>query len=89
MRQRASAPGAEHADQPRFRVTADGVPVEGDDERIRVGSIQRDDTDFPLHPLAASSDVEATVSGLEMDFWSRFGMDAGWRRRKPLVIVQA
>ena len=68
---------------------ADGVPVEGDDERIHVGSIQRHDTGISLHPLAASGDFEATVSGLAMDFWSHFGMDAGWRSEEPLVIVQA
>ena len=68
---------------------ADVVPVEGDDERIHVGSIWRHDTDLSLRPLAASGDVEETVSGLDMDFWSHFGMDAGWRSEEPLVIVQA
>ena len=89
VRPRAWAPGTERTVQPRFRVTADGVPVEGSVERISVGSIPRHDTDFPLHPLAASGDVEETVSSLERDFWNHFGMDAGWRSRKPLVIVQA
>lgn len=68
VRQRAPAPGAEYAVQPRFGATADGVPVEGNDEPIHVGSIQRHDTDFPLHPLAASGDIEATVSSFERDF---------------------
>ncbi|MYA89915.1 MAG: hypothetical protein F4X97_15930 [Boseongicola sp. SB0662_bin_57] len=64
------------------------LSVEGNDERINIGSIQRHDIDIPLHPLAASGDVEETVSSLERDFWNHFGMDAGWRSRKPLVIVQ-
>ena len=53
VRQQASAPGAEYAVQPQFRVTADSVNVGGNDYRIVVGSIKQNDTDFPLFPLGA------------------------------------
>ena len=89
MRQRAAAPGAEYAIQPQFRVTADSVNVGGNDDRIAVGTIKRNDTDFPLYPLEASGEINKTVSRFESDFWNYFGADAGWRTREPLVIAQA
>ena len=88
VRRRASAPGAEYAVQPQFIVTADSVKVGGNDEKIVVGTTKRNNTDFPLYPLAASSEIERTVSRFESDFWNYFGEDPGWRSRKPLVIVQ-
>ena len=51
VRQRASAPGAEYAVQPRFTVTADSVRVAGNDYKFTVGKIEQNDTDFPLYPL--------------------------------------
>ena len=89
VRQQASAPGAEYAVQPQFRVTADSVNVGGNDDRIVVGSIKRNDTDFPLYPLEASDEIDKTVSRFERDFWNYFGQDPGWRSREPLVIAQA
>ena len=89
VRQRASAPGAEYAIQPQFKVTADSVYVGGNDNRFVVGSIERNDTDFPLYPLEASSEIDKTVSRFERDFWNYFGKDPGSRNREPLVIAQA
>ncbi|MXY39937.1 MAG: ATP-binding protein [Rhodospirillaceae bacterium] len=89
VRQRASAPGAEYAIQPQFRVTADRVGVGGNDHGIVVGTIERNDTDFPLYPLEDSSEIDRTVSRFETDFWNYFGQDPGWRSREPLVIDQA
>ncbi len=89
VRQRASAPGAEYAVQPQFRVTADRVKVGGNDYRMIVGSIEQNDTDFPLYPLEASDEIGKTVSQFEKDFWNYFGKDPGWRSREPLVISQA
>ena len=89
VRQQASAPGAEYAVQPQFKVTADSVNVGGNDERIAVGTIKRNDTDFPLYPLEASGEIHKTVSRFERDFWNYFGQDSGWRSREPLVIAQA
>ena len=89
VRQRASAPGAEYAVQPHFRVTADSVNIGGNDHGIVVGTIKRNDTDFPLYPLEASGEVNETVSRFERDFWNYFGQDSGWRGREALVIAQA
>ena len=89
VRQQASAPGAEYAIQPQFRVTADSVSVGGDDNRFVVGTIKRNDTDFPLYPLVALGEIDKTVSRFERDFWNYFGQDPGWRCREPLVITQA
>ena len=88
VRQQASAPGAEYAVQPQFRVTADSVKVGGNDNRFVVGSIIRNDTDFPLYPLEASGEIDKTVSRFERDFWNYFGKDPGSRSREPLVIAQ-
>ena len=88
VRQRAAAPGAEYAVQPQFKVTADSVNVGGNDDRIAVGTIKRNDTDFPLYPLEASGEIDKTVSRFERDFWNYFGQDSGWRSREPLVIAQ-
>ena len=89
VRQQASAPGAEYAVQPQFRVTADSIGVGGNDDRIVVGTIKRDDTGFPLYPLEASGEVHKTVSRFETDFWNYFRQDSGWRSREPLIIAQA
>ena len=89
VRQRASAPGAEYAVQPQLRVTAVSVNVGGNDDSVVVGSIKRDDTDFPLYPLEASGEIDETVSRFETDFWNNFGKDPGWRSREQLVIAQA
>ena len=89
VRQQASAPGAEYAVQPQFRVTATSVNVGGNDERIAVGTIKRNDTDFPLYPLEASAEISKIVSHFERDFWNYFRKDPGWRSGKPLVIAQA
>lgn len=89
VRQQASAPGAEYAVQPQFRVTADRINVGGNDYRMIVGSIERNNTDFPLYPLEASDEIGKTVSRFERDFWNYFGQDPGWRSREPLVISQA
>ena len=89
VRQRASAPGAEYAVQPQFRVTADSVNVGGKDNNIAVGTIKRNDTDFPLYPLEASGEINKTVSRFERDFWNYFGKDPGSRNREPLVVAQA
>ena len=89
VRQHASAPGAEYAVQPQFRVTADSVNVGGNDDRIAVGTIKRNDTDFPFYPLDASGEIDQTVSRFERDFWNYFGADPGWRSRESLVIAQA
>ena len=89
VRQQASAPGAEYAVQPQFRVTADSVSVGGDDNRFVVGTIKRNDTDFPLYPLEAPGEIDKTVSRFESDFWNYFGQDPGWRCREPLVITRA
>ena len=89
VRQRAAAPGAEYAVQPQFKVTADTVTVGGNDDRIAVGTITRNDTDFPLYPLEASGEIDRTVSRFERDFWNYFGQDSGWRSREQLVIAQA
>ena len=89
VRQRALAPGAEYAVQPQFRVTADRVYVGGEDYKEVVGSIERNDTDFPLYPLEASGEIDKIVSRFEGDFWNYFGQDPGWRSRKPLIITQA
>ncbi len=89
VRHQASAPGAEYAVQPQFRVTADSINVGGNDDRIVVGTIERNDTDFPLYPLEASGEVSKTVSRFERDFWNYFRQDPGWRSREPLVIAQA
>ncbi len=86
VRQRAAAPGAEYAVQPQFRVTADSVIVLDADNSTVVGSIKRNDTDFPLYPLEASDEIDKTVSRFERDFWNYFGQDPGWRSREPLVI---
>ena len=88
VRQRASAPGAEYSVQPQFRVTADSVKVVGNDDKVVVGLINRNDTDFPLYPLEASGEIDKTVSRFERDFWNYFGQDPGWRSREPLVIAQ-
>lgn len=87
VRQRASAPGAEYAVQPQFRVTADRVKVGGNDLSV-VGSIERNDTEFPLYPLETSGEICRTVSHFEKDFWNYFGKDPGWRSRKPLVTFR-
>ncbi len=89
VRQHATAPGAEYAVQPQFRVTADSVDVGGNDDRFVVGTIKRSDTEFPLYPLEALGEIDKTVSRFETDFWNYFGKDPGSRVRKPLVIVQA
>ncbi len=89
VRQQASAPGAEYAVQPQFRVTADSINVGGNDERIAVGAIKRNDTVFPLYPLEASDEISKTVSRFERDYWNYFRQDPGWRSREPLVIAQA
>ncbi len=89
VRQQASAPGAEYAIQPQFRVTADSINVGGNDDKIVVGTIERNDTDFPLYPLEASGDISNTVSRFERDFWNYFRQDPGWRSREPLAITQA
>ncbi len=89
VRQRAAAPGAEYAIQPQFRVTADSVIVLGADNSTVVGSIKRNDTNFPLYPLEASDEIDKAVSRFERDFWNYFGQDPGWRSREPLVIAQA
>ena len=89
VRQQASAPGAEYAVQPQFRVTADSVKVGGNDNRFVVGSIERNDTNFPLYPLEPSGEIDKTVPRFETDFWNYFGKDPGSRSREPLVIAQA
>ena len=89
LRQKALAPGAEYAIQPQFKVTADSVIVGGNDDKIAVGSIKRNDTDFPLYPLEAFDEIDKIVSRFERDFWNYFGTDPGWRSREPLVISQA
>ena len=89
VRQQASTPGAEYAVQPQFRVTADSINVGGNDDGIIVGTVERNDTDFPSYPLEASSEIAKTVSWFERDFWNYFRQDAGWRSREPLVITQA
>ena len=89
VRQRAAAPGAEYAVQPQFNVTANSVTVGGNDDRIAVGTIKRNDTDFPLYPLEASGEIDKTVSRFERDFWNYFGQDPVWRCREPLVVAQA
>ena len=89
VRQQASAPGAEYAVQPQFRVTAETVNVGGNDYRFSVGSIKRNDTDFPLYPLEPSGEIDKTVSRFERDFWNYFGKDPGSRTREPLFIAQA
>ncbi len=88
VRQRALAPGAEYAVQPQFRVTARSVNVGDRDPGFVVGSIKRNDTDFPLYPLEASGEITKTVSRFEQDFWNYFGQDPGSRTRGTLVIVQ-
>ena len=88
VRQCASAPGAEYAVQPQFRVTADSVNIGGNDDGLVIGTIKRNDTDFPLYPLEASSEVNKTVSRFERDFWNYFGQDSGWRGREALVLAQ-
>ena len=89
VRQRALAPGAEYVVQPHFRVTANGVQVGGNDYRFVVGSIEQNDTGFPLYPLDASGEIDKTVSRFETDFWNYFGKDPGTRTLKPLAIIQA
>ena len=89
VRQQASASGAEYAVQPQFRVTADTVKVGGRDYRFAVGSIKRNDTDFPLYPLEASGEIAKTVSRFERDFWNYFGQDPGSRNQEQLIIAQA
>ena len=89
VRQRAAAPTAEYAVQPQFRVTAHGINVAGNDDRFAVGTIKRNDTDFPLYPLEASGEIDKAISRFEGDFWNYFGQDPGWRTREPLVIAQA
>lgn len=89
VRQQASAPGAEYTVQPQFRVSADSVKVVGNDDKVAVGLIKLNDTDFPLYPLEAVGEVGKTVSRFERDFWNYFGQDPGWRCREPLVIAQA
>ena len=89
VRQRASAPGAEYAVQPQFRVTAHSVNVGGNDDSVIVGSIKRNDTDFPLYPLEASGEIDQTVARFETDFWNYFGKDPGSRSRELLVIARA
>lgn len=87
MRQRASAPGAEYVVQPRFTVTAGRVRVAGNDQRIPVGKIGQNDTDFPLYPLRDSNQIGNTVSLFERDFWNYFGKDSGRRSREPLSVI--
>ncbi|MCY4238419.1 MAG: hypothetical protein OXC93_08720 [Rhodospirillaceae bacterium] len=89
VRQHATAPGAEYAVQPQFRITSDRVDVGGNDDTIVLGTIKRSDTDFPLYPVEAPSEIDKTVSQFEGDFWNYFGQDPGWRLQEPLVIVQA
>lgn len=89
VRQQASVPGAEYAVQPQFKVTADSVNVGGNDYKFIVGSIEWDDTDFPLYPLETSTEIGKTVSRFETDFWNYFGKDPGSRTREPLAIAQA
>ena len=89
VRQVAAAPGAEYSIQPQFKVTAGSVDVGGSDHRITVGTIKRNDTDFPSYPLEPSGEIGNTVSRFEGDFWNYFGQDPGWRSRDPLVITQA
>ena len=89
VRQRASAPGAEYAVQPQFKVTADSVDVVGNDNSIVVGSIERNNTDYPLYPLESAGEIGKTVSRFERDFWNYFGKDPGSRSREPLAIAQA
>ena len=89
VRRQASAPGAEYAVQPRFKVTADSINVGGNDDRIVVGTIKRNDTDFPLYPLEASGEIAKTVSRFERDFWNYFGADPGPRTQEQLTIAQA
>ena len=89
VRRQASAPGAEYAVQPHFKVTADSINVGGNDDGIVVGTIERNDTAFPLYPLEASGEISKTVSRFERDFWNYFRQDPGWRSREPLVIAQA
>ena len=89
VRQQASAPGAEYAVQPQFRVTADSVNVAGNNDRLTVGTIKRNDTEFPLYPLEAFGEIEKTVSRFEGDFWNYFGQDPGSGTLKPLTIIQA
>ena len=89
VRRQASAPGAEYVVQPQFKVTADSINVGGNDDGVVVGTIERNDTDFPLYPLETSSEISKTVSHFERDFWNYFRQDPGWRSREPLVIAQS
>lgn len=89
VRQLASAPGAEYAVQPQFRVTADRVNIGGNDYNVGVGTIERSNTGFPLYPLEASGEIDKTVSRFETDFWNYFGKDPGSRVREPLVITRS
>ena len=89
VRQEASAPGAEYVVQPQFIVTADSVPVEGSDSSVLVGSIKRNDTNFPLYALGSSVEIGRTASRFERDFWNYFGKDSGSRSNMPLVIAPA